>query len=40
VLEAIIIATNATELLQVTGTAQLNELKTFHESLSTGQTAQ
>ena len=40
VLEAIIIATNATELLQVAGTAKLDELKTFHESLSSGQPAQ
>jgi hypothetical protein len=40
VLEAIIIATNVTEFLQVAGTAKLNELKAFHESLSSGQPAQ
>lgn len=36
VLEAVIIATGTAELLQVAGTAKLNELKTLHESLSAG----
>jgi hypothetical protein len=38
--EAIVIAANATGLLQVTGTAKLAELKALHESLSAGQPAQ
>ncbi len=40
VAEAVIIAANATGLLQVTGTTKLDELKALHESLSSGQARQ